>query len=240
METLLSTPITTQVATLVDVLKNARYRIGNPRQYRANAKDGKFTLEGSEPVGSTVRLHVLAYRIFEGELFKRENVWLELFFLDSKGNVSSMLFNSYSVGNFQRFQDTLYYRGVPLEQVVIQIRWTARTATLPNDEQITYHIADFETVEELSPEISDIITEFIQMTPIYREDTAPALEDRTKAYQAIEQHNYMAIPPKALPAPTDEDPIGAIEHPSDQAEVEAALDAFAAEDKDSQADVLAY
>lgn len=204
MKTLLKDPITADSTTLLEVLREHRYITGNPRQYRANAKEGNFNLEGTENLGNSARLHVLGYRIFESELFKNQNLWLELFFLDEEKNVSSILFNSYSVKNFEGFQSRLFYRNVPLEQVVIEVTWARKTTEGPDNKTITYHVANFKVVQQIEEDITGVVNDFVSEVLLYREDTAPSLVDNTRYYKSIEAHNYAEVAQKAIPAPADE------------------------------------
>jgi hypothetical protein len=166
----LGSVITTNAENLTELLKSVRYRKGNPRQYRANAKEGNFNLNGETVLGETAKIHPIAYRQFTGEVFNRKKAWLELFFVDAVGNIGSMMFNGFSVEHFEKFRDNLYYEGVDLDRTVLEIAWEKRQTSI-NGQKVTYHIAQFKLVETLEEKVGSILSEFTEHVPVYREDT---------------------------------------------------------------------
>ena len=205
MSNLLKNPITVSMDSIVETMKNCLYLEGNPRQYRANAKEGIFNLEGNQPLGNRASLHVLAFRIFEDVLFGKPNVWAEVFFIDEQGKLSSMLFNSYSAKNFQDYQRKLFYESVPIEQVVTDISWVGKTVVLDDGKKANYHIAQFSVQEVLEAEVCEVVSEFTRRNKVYREATAPHAQGDLTGYKLVTERNYPAVSQAQIPAPSEEE-----------------------------------
>ena len=77
-----------------DVTARYRYLEGHPRQYRFDAKEGVFTINGSEKLGRTLTFQPIAWRIFTDNILNMGTKnWAELFFIDEKNCVSAVLFH---------------------------------------------------------------------------------------------------------------------------------------------------
>ena len=201
--------------TIAEKLEKVRYIKGHPRQYRAKAKEGMFSLEGRENVGTTASIHVIAFRTFEGTLFNKHNVWAELFFIDEQNNVSCLLFNSYSAKRFQDYQRDLFYQQLSIEQLITEISWEAKSSVLNDGTPVSYHIAKFTPGKELEPEVGVQLKQFTtNKQMIYREGTAPQ-EQSTETYEVISELNYKTVKQPQVPAPVDEEDtegVAATEH----------------------------
>ena len=93
-----------------EVVSKYKYLEGHPRQYRFDAKEGVFNINGAEKLGRTFTFQPIAWRIFtDAILGMGTKNWAELFFIDEKNCVSSILFHSYSVDNIFRLIVRLYY-----------------------------------------------------------------------------------------------------------------------------------
>lgn len=75
--------------------------IGNPRQYRADCKLGKFKIGAGQVLDKTLIMEVIAVQIIEDELFGYDfQKWLDVIFADEQGIVSSIMFKTESMDNF--------------------------------------------------------------------------------------------------------------------------------------------
>ena len=100
-----------------------KYLPGRPRQYRFNAQTGRFSINGTDDVGDSFTIQPAAWRIFEDDLFARGRVeiWAELFFVDSKSALSSLMFNNSSVNELYRLIERLFYDDLKLSDVILTI-----------------------------------------------------------------------------------------------------------------------
>lgn len=126
-----------------EVVNRYKYLEGHPRQYRFDAKEGVFNINGSEKIGRTLTFQPIAWRIFTDNILNMGTKnWAEIFFIDAKNCVSAILFHGYSVDNIFRLIEPLYYDDMTLADVVI----TAVAERKENNKiqpKGIYHIATF-------------------------------------------------------------------------------------------------
>ncbi|WP_245859394.1 hypothetical protein [Spirosoma aerolatum] len=104
---------------LVDKYK---YLEGHPRQYRFDAKEGVFNINGDEKLGRTITFQPIAWRIFTDNILNMGTKnWAEIFFVDEKNCVSAILFHGYSVDNIFRLIEPLYYDDLTLADVLVTV-----------------------------------------------------------------------------------------------------------------------
>ena len=116
-----------QNVQLLDTTPTRQYKYleGHPRQYRFDAKEGVFNINGSEKLGGpsqgrTLTFQPIAWRIFTDNILNMGTKnWAELFFIDEKDCVSAVLFHGYSVDNIFRLIEPLYYDDMTLADVVV-------------------------------------------------------------------------------------------------------------------------
>lgn len=166
-----------------DVISKYRYLEGHPRNYRFDAKEGIFSLNGKEKLGKSLIFQPIAWRIFTDSILNQpEKRWAELFFIDDKKCVSSILFHGYSVDNIFRLIEPLYYDGLTLANVVV-----TATAEKKENNKIqpkgVYYIAQFD-YEMADADLTQQRQEFAKETPIYR------LETQTDPARFKTSHNY--------------------------------------------------
>lgn len=100
--------------------KTVKYLEGHPRQYRFDAKEGVFNINGDVKIGRSLTFQPVAWRIFTDNILNMgTKTWAELFFLDEKNCLSAILFHGYSVDNVFRLIEPLYYDDLTLADVVI-------------------------------------------------------------------------------------------------------------------------
>ncbi|AUD05338.1 hypothetical protein [Spirosoma pollinicola] len=103
-----------------EVINKYKYLEGHPRQYRFDAKEGVFNINGTDKVGRTLTFQPIAWRIFNDNILNMGTKnWAEIFFIDEKDCVSSVLFHGYSVDNIFRLIEPLYYDDLTLADVLI-------------------------------------------------------------------------------------------------------------------------
>ncbi|QHW00791.1 hypothetical protein [Spirosoma endbachense] len=103
-----------------EVVNKYKYLEGHPRQYRFDAKEGVFNINGTEKLGRTLTFQPIAWRIFTDNILNMGTKnWAEIFFIDDKNCVSAVLFHGYSVDNIFRLIEPLYYDDLTLADVVI-------------------------------------------------------------------------------------------------------------------------
>ncbi|HEX8530610.1 MAG TPA: hypothetical protein VF646_11325 [Cytophagales bacterium] len=153
-----------------ELISKYKYLEGHPRQYRFDAKEGKFTLNGNEVVGSSFTFQPVAWRIFTDNILNLGTKnWAEIFFIDDRNCLSTLLFHGYSVDNIYRLIEPLYYEDLTLAHVVI-----TATAERKENNKITpkgvYYIAQF-SYRLAAPEKVKELQEFVADHKIYRQDT---------------------------------------------------------------------
>jgi hypothetical protein len=160
----------TAVEETGEVISKFKYLEGRPRQYRFDAKDGKFNINGTEKIGPSLTFQPIAWRIFSDNILNLGTKnWAEIFFVDEKNCVSALLFHGYSVDNIYRMIEPLFYDGLTLADVVIRT-----TAEKKENTKITpkgvYYIAQF-SYQIADGEATKTLKEYAGDTAIYRQET---------------------------------------------------------------------
>jgi hypothetical protein len=153
-----------------EVVSKYKYLEGHPRQYCFDAKEGVFTINGTEKLGRTLTFQPIAWRIFTDDILNMGTKnWAELFFVDDKNCVSSVLFHGYSVDNIFRLIEPLYYDEMTLADVVITAVAEKKENTKISPKgvyyiaQFSYKLADVEQTKGLKA--------FSQDFKIFRQET---------------------------------------------------------------------
>jgi hypothetical protein len=152
------------------ILNKYKYLEGHPRQYRFDAKEGVFNINGSEKVGRTLTFQPIAWRIFTDNILNMGTKnWAELFFIDEKDCVSSVLFHGYSVDNIFRLIEPLYYDDLGLADVMITAIAEKKEYTKSQPKGV-YYIATF-SYKMAAAERSAELKQFSEETKIFRLET---------------------------------------------------------------------
>ncbi|ARK13028.1 hypothetical protein A6C57_23315 [Fibrella sp. ES10-3-2-2] len=171
-----------------DVSSKYKYLEGHPRQYRFDAKEGVFNINGLEKLGRTLTFQPIAWRIFTDNILNMGTKnWAEVFFIDEKGCVSAVLFHGYSVDNIFRLIEPLYYDDLTLADVVI----TAVAEKKENNKiqpKGIYYIANF-SYKMADPEKSKELKLFAQDYKVFRQET---LTDIANIKTAFNYYNPFA------------------------------------------------
>jgi hypothetical protein len=142
-------------ATEEPASKDYSYMEGSPLTYRWNAKDGNLYVDwitGLEKIADAkegFKICPFAVRAFEGEgIFGRTKTdesgneisekWVELFFVNRRNHICSLLFHGYSVENLSDLAGKLQYDNKGIRDVILSVMPDKKTG--PNGE---YYIADF-------------------------------------------------------------------------------------------------
>jgi len=176
-----------------EVVNKYKYLEGHPRQYRFDAKEGVFNINGTEKVGGpsngrTLTFQPIAWRIFTDNILNMGTKnWAEIFFLDEKNCVSAVLFHGYSVDNIFRLIEPLYYDDLTLADVVITAIAEKKENTKIQPKGVyyiatfSYKMADVEQTKELK--------QFAQDVKIFRQET---LTDIANIKTAMNYYNPFA------------------------------------------------
>ena len=180
-----------------EVVSKYKYLEGHPRQYRFDAKEGVFNLNGGEKLGRTLTFQPIAWRIFKDDILNMGTKnWAELFFIDQKNCVSAVLFHGYSVDNIFRLIEPLFYDDLTLADVVITATADKKENTKIQPKGI-YYIASF-TYEMADVDTSFGLKEFARDYKIFRQDT---LTDIANIKTELNYYNpfVQGLAPDALP-----------------------------------------
>ena len=153
-----------------------KYLEGHPRQYRFDAKEGVFNINGTDKLGRTLTFQPIAWRIFKDNILNMGTKnWAELFFIDEKNCVSVVLFHGYSVDNIFRLIEPLYYDDLTLADVVITAVAEKKENTKIQPKGV-YYIATFSykmaDVEQTAP-----LKDFTADNRIFRQETLTDIAD---------------------------------------------------------------
>lgn len=154
-----------------------KYLPGIVRQYRFDAKEGKFKIhmggDNLKDVGRTLTIRPIAWRIFwdPNLLNMGQKNWAEIFFIDDKNCVSAVLFHGYSVDNLNSLIGPLHFDDLMLNDVILTITADKKS----RQDGGTYYIANFnyDGADLMPKELQD----FLKDTPIYREETLTELSE---------------------------------------------------------------
>jgi hypothetical protein len=175
-----------------EILSKYKYLEGHPKQYRFDAKEGKFNVNGSVKLSDTFTFQPVAWRIFEDDIMQMgRKKWAEIFFIDEKNCLSAMMFHGWSVENLFKLIEPLYYDDLTLADVII-----TATARKKENTKITpkgvYYIAEFSYAGADQVQ-SQVLKEFAADHKIYRAETLTEVADIKVA------HNFYNPLLNALP-----------------------------------------
>lgn len=106
-------------------LKQIRYLVGDPLQYRFDGNTGIFRIGENNFLtrqGEVIKIHCLGFRIFKGrpfEQYKEIEVWTELYFLTENLAVACLLLRGASAIDFNRM---VYYWGASPIDTVLELK----------------------------------------------------------------------------------------------------------------------
>ncbi|MBO0936447.1 hypothetical protein J2I47_07795 [Fibrella sp. HMF5335] len=164
-----------------EVVSKYKYLEGHPRQYRFDAKEGVFNINGVTKIGQTLTFQPLAWRIFTDNILKMGTKnWAEIFFIDAQDCVSAVLFHGYSVDNIFRLIEPLYYDDMTLADVVITATAEKKENTKIQPKGI-YHIARF-SYEFGNTERTQELKAYAETRKFFRQETLTDVADVRTAF----------------------------------------------------------
>jgi len=153
-----------------EVVSKYKYLEAHPRQYRFDAKEGIFNINGTDKLGRTLTFQPIAWRIFTDNILNMGTKnWAEIFFIDEKNCVCALLFHGYSVDNIFRLIEPLYYDDLTLADVVITAVAEKKEYTKVQPKGV-YYIASF-SYRIGEPERTKELKEYVRDHRIFRQET---------------------------------------------------------------------
>jgi hypothetical protein len=136
---------------------------GKVKNYRFDGKSGYFKIgedpiiitndKGKQTAAEYFELTPIAFRVFEENLFARnkKDLWIELFFLDEKNTISSIMFNNTSAKSLQDAQFELFIEDLSLIDVRLKITSVEKTGDKGSWKmaKFDYEILPIEETKEL-------------------------------------------------------------------------------------------
>jgi hypothetical protein len=188
-----------------------KYIIGAPKQYRFNGQNGQFNINGEQILLDTkgkaidsFSFQPIAWRIFEENLFARgrKETWAELFFVDAKDCVSSIMVNNTTLEELRKLAENLFYDDITLADIVLTIKPEKAENEREGQKRswyigrFSYQLADPAKVKEFK--------EYARDYPIYRRDTltttAVYLAKSDTYYIPLEEpHEAAIVLPETIP-----------------------------------------
>ncbi|WP_018619755.1 hypothetical protein [Spirosoma luteum] len=187
--------------TTGEVINKYKYLEGHPRQYRFDAKEGVFNINGSEKLGRTLTFQPIAWRIFNDNILNMGTKnWAEIFFIDEQNCVSAVLFHGYSVDNIFRLIEPLYYDDLTLADVVIEAVAEKKEYTKSQPKGV-YYIATF-SYKMAAAERSTELKQFSQEIKIFRQETLTDIANLKTSFNYYNPFCHSSTP-EALPEGVD-------------------------------------
>lgn len=172
----------------LDAMRRYKYLEGHPKQYRFDAKEGEFNINGSDKLGRTLTFQPIAWRVFTDNILNMGTKnWAEIFFIDEKNCVSAVLFHGYSVDNIFRLIEPLYYDDLTLGDVVITAVAEKKEYNKVQPKGV-YYIATF-SYKMGEPTRTAELKRFAQEHKIFRQET---LTDIANIKTAFNYYNPFA------------------------------------------------
>jgi hypothetical protein len=159
-----------------EIMSKYKYLEGHPKQYRFDAKEGKFNINGSVKLSDTFTFQPVAWRIFEDDIMQMgRKKWAEIFFIDDKNCVCAILFHGWSVENLFKLIEPLYYDDLTLADVIITATARKKENTKISPKGV-YYIADF-SYTEADATHTQALKEFATDHRFYRTETLTEVAD---------------------------------------------------------------
>lgn len=146
---------------------------GSPRQWRSDCQAGQFKIGSSTMRGPKLDMELIGAQINEGEYFSYpRQKWLGLLFVDPDGVLSSILFKTESLDNFEELRRQYRLKGETLLGKTIRASMSKRASKASGS---GYFAVEFEVVSE--GKYSKAIAQFRQTQ--YSPDFIRLIENRS-------------------------------------------------------------
>jgi hypothetical protein len=170
-----------------EIQSKYKYLEGHPKQYRFDAKEGKFNINGSVKLSDTFTFQPIAWRIFEDDIMQMgRKKWAEIFFIDDKNCVCALLFHGWSVENLFKLIEPLYYDDLTLADVVVTATARKKENTKISPKGV-YYIAEF-SYTTADPAHTRALREFAADHRFYRTETLTEVADFKVAHNFYNPH----------------------------------------------------
>lgn len=131
----------------------------SPRQWRSDCQAGQFKIGGSTMRGPKIDMELIGAQINEGEFFGYpRQKWLALLFVDPDGVVSSILFKTESLDNFEELRRQYRLKGESLLGKTIRATMAKRASMASGK---SYFAVEFEVVSD--GKYAEAIAQFRQL-----------------------------------------------------------------------------
>ena len=178
-----------------EVSFSIKYLTGRPKQYRFNGQTGRFNINGTTDIGASLSIQPVAWRIFTENLFARgkNEIWAELFFVDSADALCSIMFNNSSVQELYGLIEILFYDDLSLADVVLTI--TSEKKAFEKDQiKGNWHLAKFKFTPADPATVAEL-KEYAGTVDIFRADTIT----ETTIYHLVSDTFTPLFAPQATP-----------------------------------------
>jgi hypothetical protein len=150
-----------------DALPPIRYLEGHPRQYGFDTATGVFSLNQAGPLGRSLTIQPIGWRIFTDNILHRgTRRWAELFFIDQQQCVATILFQDGSVARLARLLEPLYYDDLTLADVLLNMV-AERRDHAPADDRYVAHFG----MTPADPARTLALKHYAQTHRIFRHET---------------------------------------------------------------------
>jgi hypothetical protein len=146
------------------------------RQWRSDCQAGQFKIGASTFRGPKLEMELAGAQISEGEYFGYPfQKWLALLFVDPDGVLSSILFKTESLDNFEELRRTYRLQGQSLLGKTIRASMSKRASRASGQ---GYFAVEFEVIVETKyAEAIQAFREQHYSPRLFRELSSPTLED---------------------------------------------------------------
>ncbi|MDB4768737.1 hypothetical protein OAG16_01555 [Saprospiraceae bacterium] len=124
-----------------------KYLPGYPRSYRFDASRGTFNENGETVLtkkGQAFTFAPIAYRKFKDDIMGYGvKTWIEFFFLNESLQVCALMFHGFSVDEFMRLANRMFYDGVSPCDCLITATPNEKVSNHPDAKGQKYFIAQF-------------------------------------------------------------------------------------------------
>ena len=129
------------------------------RQWRPDCKAGLFKIGSSKKVGERIDMELIGAQINEGEFYGYPpQKWLALLFVDPDGVLSTILFKTESLDQFEELRRTYRLKGESLLGKTIKAKMAPRSSKATGN---SYYIVEFEVVSD--GKYAEAIAQFRQL-----------------------------------------------------------------------------
>ena len=154
------------------------------RQWRANCQSGNFTINASTIRGNKLQMELIGASISEGEFFGYSyQKWLAILFVDPDGIISSLLFKTESLDNFEELRRSYYIKGESLLGKTIRATMSKRASKSGN----SYYAVEFAVISDDGKDgkYAEAIAQFRQLH--YSPEMFPQLESPVSTTDSSEK-----------------------------------------------------